>query len=207
MALYLPKQQTLFVHIPKTAGISIRQAVHSQSSREQLEVAPVHGTASEALKILAHRKMRVQNVIAVVRDPFDWAVSMYHFVKESQETEKYREEVGKMDFDAFIHWLCAAVIAGKPFIGGLFRRQSDYLSMTISTYGIWTRAYKFEGLDSQWSLISNVLGIQTPLRKLNESTTRKPTAEYWANNETVSVFVQTFLIDFFNFEYPTVAPK
>jgi len=108
----------LFVHIPKTAGISIRKALSDAG-------VPEHPLGESSARFTTHisaeayrryygdnyRKLRT---FAVVRNPFDWLRSFYRFIKFSTThpvtgkswRHQIHERVKLLDFSDFVDFAC-----------------------------------------------------------------------------------------------------
>ena len=119
--LYSQTYQFLFIHIPKTAGKSIRKALLPYSVkppqsqyRRLLSHLPVkenpmkanfrpHNTAEWGRLKLSEAVFRNCFKFSFVRNPYDRAVSYYIFLKTNQK-HHHHKTVADMSFVEFLRW-------------------------------------------------------------------------------------------------------
>jgi hypothetical protein len=174
---FLPfkESKTLFLHIPKVAGVSISEALYGNQSGGHL-----------SLRVLQHT-LKIDNlenwqVFAFVRDPWDRVYSGYRFLTTggmySGDAELGQEIEKTVDsFDEFvIEWLdeekLRSVIHFRPqfeFLVNLEGRiELDFLG-------------RFESLSEDYERLRDFLGFGTPLKSLNITQgSKKPLAEVYS---------------------------
>jgi hypothetical protein len=75
----------LFLHIPKTAGMSLRAGLKSISRDNHFDFPRMHIPAREFREIVGHNRWDKFYSFSIVRNPWEWTVSFYSFLKDSPE--------------------------------------------------------------------------------------------------------------------------
>ncbi|TVP99002.1 MAG: transposase [Balneolaceae bacterium] len=202
------KKKFLFIHIYKNAGTSIQVALlphcigllHSYYVRFSRKfnipipkkINPyLYGSHSKAKDI--NEKMGSENFqqyfsFAVVRNPWDWQVSQYKFMRKNPKHFQH-EFIKKMtDFDEYIRWRCTHEV----------RFQKDFVCSDNDELLVNFIA-RFEKLDSDFGKICSILGIDATLPKLNVSN-NIPYQKFYTD-ETRDLISKTFARDIEYFEY------
>lgn len=200
--------QFLFVHIPKTAGISIARALRPFSNpgerkgirrlmshlpvRERPDEAlfPLHVTAAWARAKLPAEVFDSYCKFAVVRNPYDRAVSYYEFLK--QRTEHHRHgRVRDLDFSGFLDHLAG------------LRRDETQTSMVADGRGrlLIDRVLRFEHLDGDFADLCSSLKIDATALPKNNGTKRHHYLDYYRDNRVVQQVQELFADDFIRFGY------
>lgn len=168
----LEQTGSIFVHIPKCAGISIATALYGNLGGGHLTLRQ-YATAFPPGAFLNYFKF------AVVRNPWDRLVSAYHFLKGGGLTEKdssffQRELAVFSDFSEFVNgW----VSRDNIWKWHHFRPQTHYLNPVLGQFGIDFVAL-MENLPSDFAIISKRVGGGANLPVKNKSK-RRPYAEYY----------------------------
>lgn len=194
---YKPFDDTgsIFVHIPKCAGVSMCRALFGG-------LAGGHTTLEEYLTIFEPKRIRNYFKFTVVRNPWDRVVSSYFFLKSGGFNEKDRlwsekELAGFSSFDSFVrNWLNRTNIwkwahFNPQYFYMLDKREKVHLDFV----GL------FENLESDFSHISRQLGLGRTLTRMNkgdhrsymdyyDATTRRIVAEVYA--EDINMLGYTF---------------
>jgi hypothetical protein len=154
---------SIFVHIPKCAGISVSQALYGNlaGGHNSLEA---YFTVFEPEKILNYFKF------TFVRNPWDRLVSAYYFLKAGGMNEEDRlwaeaEIISYPDFDHFVRfWLTEEninkYIHFKPQVSFIQDRR-DKVRMDFIGF--------FENLKDDFKFVAGRLGREADLPKLNTS--------------------------------------
>jgi hypothetical protein len=195
----------IFIHVYKNAGTSISAAlrpyifspfqfkIHSALGKFGIsafdpEPYPEHIRASELAGILGMERFRSYFSFAVVRNPWDWQVSLYNYMLKTPEHYQH-ELVKKLDgFEAYLHWRCTEDVKfQKDFV---FSPDAEQLVDFIGRY---------ERLDQDFSIICSKIGIAAALPRLNVSKS-KPYQDYYTR-ETIELVRNTFAADIALFGY------
>lgn len=201
----------LFVHIPKTAGISVKSAFrpHARTGprstlrrvlsktplREHPEriKLPMHATAAWARRKLGTETYNKLTSFAVVRDPYDRAISYYEFIHQHQR-HHWHHRVRELSFDAFLQ-----LIARKS--AGRVSRQTGFL---IDNQGsiIVDRILRFETLDRDVQALWTELGLpgQCTMPHRNASS-RRPNEDYLQSGPTRDLIFDLYHDDFVTLGY------
>lgn len=151
----------IFIHVPKTAGSSVAEALFGTASR--------HVDYADYLRANP-RKFRAYFKFAFVRDPWDRLVSTWSFLKRGGMNERDRHWADERlspfrDFDHFVRdGLSSAAILSWVH----FRPQSEFVSspdgqLMLDFVG------RYERLEADFALVATRLGIEAQIRKSNQS--------------------------------------
>lgn len=115
------KHNYIYVHVYKVAGQSVKLALRKHDYRflpgirtplAKLVELPqaytfrsleAHSTAAEIRDYLGQEKWDSMFSFSFVRNPWDWQVSLYHFI-QSNKFNYQRRMVSEMSFDEYIRW-------------------------------------------------------------------------------------------------------
>jgi hypothetical protein len=172
------EKEFIFIHIPKTAGQSITRALAPYADkpgnspfRRLLSHLPVpehperawlraHDKASWLRLKLPRRIFDGYHKFAVVRNPYDYAVSYYHFLHGSRESRRHRDSLA-WSFADFLGYL-----ATKNRISGI--AQSSWVTDRRGML-IVNELLRFETLEADFARLCARLGITAELPHLNRS--------------------------------------
>jgi hypothetical protein len=244
------KHRFLFVHIYKTAGISVSSALMPYAATEgqqQLDrvcnrlglsflyprvirrdssvrdwisnvmnnvfermtfipghpqpVTDPHATASEIIATIGRDRFDACYTFGFVRNPWDWQVSLYRFVRETvvgiRPVAAYARGLGRErkihssleSFDDYIRWRCSEDVHLQSEF--LFSDSGEQLVTTIG---------KYETLDADFRRICRDIGIEAGLPKLNVSSQRTAYQSYYTP-DTVDLVRRAFAEDVERFGY------
>jgi Sulfotransferase family len=203
----------IFVHIQKTAGQSLkdrlrpfcnqppRTGLRKLYSHLPLQEDPAkvafreHATARWARLKLTPRLFDSYRVFTVVRNPFDRAVSNYHYLREKADHHSHRH-VRDLTFDQYLGFLKERRWLRNPtqrfrVVGADGRLLCDPI-------------LRFENLEGDFGSLCRGLELpcEAALPRRNASTHR-PWREYYERRATRDAAVNLFGDDFDTFEYPT----
>ena len=194
----------IFIHIYKNAGSSIRAALLPQIrtpiqraigrlgrvfGRQLYNVDPIgsHATAKSYQDFLGAGKYATFFSFAFVRNPWDWQVSLYSFMKKEKKHFQH-DLVEGMSFDEYIDWRCATEpYSQKGFV-------ADSQGRIIVNY-----VGRFESINADFERISRSIGISAALPYINASR-HEPYREFYTPR-TKKKIAQTFAEDIELFGY------
>ncbi len=207
----------IFFHVAKVAGISIREALSpytQEPERFRVRRPPkeINGQPNRLYEIwastLVHATVRqTQRALpkefdafykfAFVRNPWDWQVSMYHFLLRETDNPVYDKVSSFGNFEKYLEWV---IQEQSPFPKGATKLQKSMLIDNNGGLGV-DKVGRFEDLQTDFVDITRTLGISASLPKLNtsghkryvdyyNSRTRKLVATHFA--EDIDLFKYTF---------------
>lgn len=202
----------IFVHIPKTAGLSVTDAFgkygrprgrtiwRSMSRRLPFIEAPsvahfrVHEPAEKMISKLSRPVFDSFHSFSVIRNPFEHAVSHYEYMKQFR-IKSTADKVAKMTFLDYLKYR-----QGRPFwndtIFAKMPAQSYYLTDKSGALAV-NRLVRFENLAQELETLSVDLKLPDfKLRHVNKTKAdKKPTAEYYTP-ETETLVREIYAPDF-----------
>ena len=202
----------IFVHIPKTAGLSVTDAFgkygrprgrtiwRSISRRLPFHESPaiahfrVHEPASKMISKLSRPVFDRFISFSVIRNPFDHAVSHYEYMKQFR-IKSTADKVGLMSFQEYLEYRMR-----KPFWNDtIFARMPDqayYLTDTSGKLAV-KRLIRFEHLADELEALSRDLKLpDSALRHVNKTKAeKKPFADYY-DDRTVEYVRRIYERDF-----------
>ncbi|MBI3156009.1 MAG: hypothetical protein HYZ20_11420 [Burkholderiales bacterium] len=184
--------QVLFIHVPKTAGMSLTHYLADNLPGEVYNVAPEaarqgpatrmkhvkgprHADLPKAREVLAGQGRSLEDfklILSVVRCPYDLEVSRYHYLRQGHPWDKGLAQDIAMTAD-FKEFCKRAPFQGRnPALIERFYCEEDRLPRNA-------RVLRFEGLSVGLPLaLRDVCEERKPLRKVNVSK-RRPYGEYF----------------------------
>lgn len=100
MALASYKYRTLFVHIFKTAGTSIR---HAMAGGGNEEILGTHSPVSEVIQHLGEEEYNKFFSFSFIRNPYDWMLSLHNYILIDTNHFLY-QEARHLEFNDFIEF-------------------------------------------------------------------------------------------------------
>lgn len=172
MALVNRQHEYIFIHIYKTAGNSIREVLPGGT-----EIAGVHAPASWIEDIFDRRQwahfFKKWTKFGVVRNPFDWIVSLKHYIAINPTNWAFAETKG-MNMNQFLRWHERTEKTREPFANG---HQLGTLSKFLCDENgkpIVDVVLRQEHLDQGFKQLSKRLGIpHKTLPRKNPTASRK----------------------------------
>lgn len=196
----------LFVHIYKTAGNSVARALEPYAYRpgswrlsnlptwlttphQHLlkEKPPKHASAADLRALIPEPIFKELFKFTFVRNPWDWQVSLYHYILE-QPADRMHERVKAMgSFEAYMHW-----------------RATDYRTQTSQISDESGKCLvdfvgRVETIDEDFVEICRRIGIRSNLGHQNKSS-HCPYREYYSD-ETREIVVKIYAEDIAKFSY------
>jgi len=185
----------IFFHVAKVAGLSIRDAlkdyveepIQFKTKRPPKtlngETNPMyimwdamltHATAKDTQKELDSDIFDNFYKFAFVRNPWDWQVSMYHFLLKETTNPKYETIKALSGFDEYLEWV---ITTPYPYPKRATKLQKD---MLVDEQGKWLVDYigRFETLSDDFNRVCQYLGLGASLPVLNQSKHKRYTEYY-----------------------------
>jgi len=179
----------IFFHVAKTGGMSVRHVLQAYGQEPQhfkIERPPklkaghfnpfyaiweallLHATAQDAKKELSSECFDRYYKFAFVRNPWDWQVSMYHFILREPTHAKHELVKQLGSFTAYLGWVMATP---KPYPKGATKLQSTVLTdaegnLLVDFVG------RYETLAQDFTQICRRLGIPATLPHVNRTVHR-----------------------------------
>lgn len=202
----------IFIHVPRTAGISISQALATYADKPEKTplrkiisklpirqpahslVAPIHSTASWARHRLGRKRYEALLSFAVVRNPYDRTVSQYEFIR--QQPRHHRHTLVKdLTFQQYIDYL-----SNKP--AARISRQADMIA-DANGHIIVNRLLRFETLARDFNNLCVEIGFtQTPALPHQNHAPRAPEVDYLQSDYTKQLIYKLYRDDFTLLGYP-----
>jgi len=147
-----------------------------------------HVKAKDVIDLLGENNFKNYYSFAIVRNPWDWQVSLYKFMLKNPNHHQHSIIKRMKNFDEYINWRCTEdVHFQKDFI------YTDDGQLLVDFVG------RFEQIDEDFTKICSRIGIFASLPKLNVSNTI-PYQEFY-NSETKALISKTFKPDISLFKY------
>ncbi|MGH8547086.1 MAG: sulfotransferase family 2 domain-containing protein [Methylococcales bacterium] len=206
----------MFFHVAKVAGLSIREALKTyaqEPERFRIKRPPrysggepnplydmwatglLHAKARDARKELPELVYDTFYKFAFVRNPWDWQVSMYHFILREASHGRHRLVKSMAGFEEYLEW----VIATKtPYARGAAKFQKDMVTdqegrLIVDFVG------RYENFARDFHQVCKVLDIEASAPQLN-STAHADYRSYY-NQKTRKMVEEHFQEDIELFGY------
>jgi hypothetical protein len=172
----------IFVHVPKTAGTSVKVYLNQFAREGDVHITENHQKIEKEGKILFHKHSTIRDVLqavgpqkfrasfrfSIVRNPFARAVSTYRFLKFNFRTWP---KVAVMDgFDNFSDFVISDFFrSAGP--GGIFRPQTHWLTGAGSRLAV-SFVGRTETLEADMAVVRGILGLPDSVHqvtRINES--------------------------------------
>ncbi len=206
MALIEKSNKFIFIHIFKCGGNSVREPL------KQFDTYELHGVHCEARDVKKHfigqGKLTAYNnafKFVAVRNPFDWIVSTYFYIKRANAHE-LNNFCKNRTFHEFVNLFIDELMKRKFLYG-----QNKYLTMKEFITDddgsiIVDSIINMEDFETDWSSVAKNLGINMDaLPSLNVGIGRNREKDYRQYyNETSRARVQERFaedLEFFGYEY------
>ncbi len=178
------KHKTIFIHIPKCAGVSVNQTLFGN-------LAGGHRSLTEYLDIFEAESIRNYFKFTIVRNPWDRLVSAYFFLKKGgfnkRDKNWFDDELGQYDnFEQFVtEWVNRENVLRYHH----FRPQTDYMFDRYRKIFIDFVGF-FENLEDDFEYIANQIGVSDRLPQKNAGE-HKSYQDYY-NEKTIEIVSKAY---------------
>jgi hypothetical protein len=207
------KHKFIFIHIPKTGGTSIKKALAPFYNRKrELEKVPrglqkpgiigrKHSPALLLRQAVGATVWKAYFTFAFVRNPWDWFVSAYHFMRKNGRDPR-QPEVLKRSFEDFVPWFInleppleqfekPAILNGQHWY--VMNKRCKYMINFIG---------KLETFQEDFSKVCKRIGISPQKLGKHNATNRAIYKNYYneKNKELIAKFFKKD-IELFNYKF------
>ncbi|MBK0382514.1 adenylyl-sulfate kinase [Pedobacter sp. SD-b] len=188
------KHQCLFVHIPKSGGISINRSLFCN-------LGTGHTPIWQFQKQLGEQAFNNFFKFTFVRNPWDRLVSAFLFLKKGglNEADKLWSENNLKDYHDFESFVKNWVNEKNIFSYVHFIPQHYFLCVNGSK-PLVDFIGKYENIEIDFKYVADKLNIKAPLQKLNVNETKNHYSNYY-NEETISIVKDVYKRDIELFDY------
>ena len=162
------ESKTLFVHIPKTAGIAVGHAVYGRHTGNHTTIAEYQMTFSKA-------EFDSMFKFTFVRNPWDRLLSAFLFLKAGGRNEGDQQwaETHLGNFPDFEHFVNDWVTTENVMKGIHFKPQHQFLTNPHSDEILVDFVGRFEDLEADWKALRQKIATVAELAEVNVNTAKK----------------------------------
>ena len=166
------RYRCVFIHIPKTAGVSVSHALFGNGGNTHAPLAAVQ-------RVVQEDEFDTYFKFTFVRNPWDRLVSAYEYLRVGVSPDEYdwamsQKVNGFGSFHAFVRWLGhTGASEGMHFLP-----QHAHVRTKDSENGM-DFVGRYETLEPDLAYVAERLGVQARLPHLNRSPGRRPYEEYY----------------------------
>ncbi len=199
------KHNYIYVHVYKVAGQSVKLALRRYHYRwmpglnshfSRLIELPqaysfrsleAHSTAKEIREYLGPEKWDSMYSFSFVRNPWDWQVSLYHFI-QTNKFNSQRGLVSSMSFDDYIKWRVEEDLHLQSSF--IFDRHGTQLVDFVG---------RFENLATDFGQVCDKIGVKASLP--HENASKHDGYKKYYNDTTAALIAEAFEPDIKAFGY------
>lgn len=196
------EKNVVFIHNYKNAGTSITKALSpygifqfSPPFEKLGDPAYRHITASDLADLLGMELFKSFFSFAVVRNPWNWQVSLYAFMKR-QTNHPQHSIVKGLNFTEYLHWR----------VNEDLHLQKEFISDRNGEQLV-TQVLKFEKLNEEFPKLCRKLGLKARLPRLNLNLDPRPYKDYYRSDRDIELVRSAFREDIKTFGYDGCEPK
>ena len=205
------KEKFIFIHIKKSAGTSITKTLSQYDDRNLylkvlntklltrikpfrlLNPLTHHAYAYKVRDYLGKNEYQKHFSFAFVRNPFDWQVSNYFFIKQSRLHTRYNE-VKDLSFNEYLDWTKK---------NNRIHLQSDFITSNNNQKDIIIDYVgKLENIKNDFNYVLKQIGLgsNTNLKFTNKSKRSQDFKKYY-DNYSINFIEENYSTDLENFSY------
>lgn len=144
----------LFIHIPKTGGMSIRELL--KDTLFYLEWGNRHLSSTEISNRLSKQLYDKLFKFTVVRNPYDRIVSYYYFM-QTDDTHPEHIRLRELTLSEYVDWACD------------FNLSTQFMQISIEGRLAVDCVLRFENLAEGWLPLAKQFGLPLELPHVNKS--------------------------------------
>lgn len=197
MAVYNQKKGFLFVHIFRTGGSSMRRIFQGR------EIFGKHGRAVDVKK---HFRVNGQEDLwekafkfVVVRNPFDWSLSHYFYIKQ-RKGHRYSRYMQDKGLVSYLQWYRGMIESRDEHGLRSYTTLTDFCCDDTGDL-IVDRVLRFENLGNEVARIQKELDVPSLLLRSGNGTVRQKDFRVYYNVESRKLVEEIFAEDLKRFNY------
>lgn len=205
MTFYVKQAKMLFVHTPKTGGISIKSWI-KKNFDDPLTVDRIHSTYYDTIDKVPEDTFS----FSVCRNPWDRKVSYYFFllksVKERIDIIKNNKAPKPHKLKWNLNYLEKQKDQLEVGFNHFIKNKNLWSESVVATNSLQTKiigdcdiVLRFENLTEDFKQIQKILNCYTPLGHENK-TIHKHYKEYY-NQESIDIVAEYFQVDIKKYNY------
>lgn len=201
------KHKFIFIHVYKTGGSSITHAllpyckspvrvlahnILSQFNIQILKPFPYDGhiTAQNLANKIGKNSFSKYFSFSFVRNPWDWHVSLYHFMLSRQDHRSHKEIKQIGSFENYIKWRRGGMKSQKSFI------TDENGEKLVNFVG------RFEALHADYQKVCETIGVKAKKLPHRKRILKKPYQYYYTPKlRDMVATINKEDIDFFEYEF------
>ena len=186
--------RSIFVHIPKCAGLSITFGLYGRKTGD-------HRTIADYKLAFSKSEFKSFFKFAFVRNPWDRLLSAYFYMKQGgRNKQDYDWSIRYLSpYDNFDEFVLKWVNEDNIRLGLHFRPQFEFVCTKNHELEVDFIGY-FENIENDYEHICNVIAIGSRLQAINKSAGKKDYRDYY-NEETKSIVEHVYRADIKLFGY------
>lgn len=175
----------VFVHVNKTGGTSIVEALSQFEDRTEEDVLHDHSAFAAYKRVLGLDLWNEFYTFGFIRNPYDRMVSAYEYRRQILEVQKETVDAKNKDFADWVFDFVAPKVKSNPFSEwtNQMRLLGDGEQPKVKD------VFLFEEMESAWEKIQSEIGISEELPHTNK-TVKKSLDEYYQGNDEVRNLVR-----------------
>jgi hypothetical protein len=188
--------QTIFVHVPKTAGVSVSNSLFGSQ-------AGSHTPLFLYLSLYGHRRFDEMYKFTFVRNPWDRLISAFNYLKSggmhSMDADWARNNLGEFsDVNDFVE---RRLVDQKIRNWIHFRDQSYFLTDPRTRKIGVDFIGRYENLHSDFNKVCQCISVDAELQKMNASVTGEATYKDVLSINSINMISKIYYNDIKNLKY------
>ena len=153
-----PPTNVIFVHIPKTAGSSIRYSLKALPLKPRNVGIKRHFKALDVCSRIGEERFNSSFKFAFVRNPWDRQVSLYHYVLKTPVHPFHEQAKALGCFQAFVFFVFSRAKPGTSQYSWISDKEGNPIVDFVG---------RFENLEADFQTLCTKIGISAKLEHIN----------------------------------------